>query len=115
MLFVFVVCFGAMAVRLVMLQIIEAPEYIRLASQQREREIIFPARRGAILDRAGEPLAISVDMFMVYTDHIHLEDEQETATKLAPLLDPTSSNSWHDRCRPRSLGRSGSSIFAGST
>lgn len=87
MLLVFVVSFGAMASRLVMLQIVDAPAYARLASQQREREIIFPARRGTILDRAGEPLAISVDVFMIYTDHIHIEDQHSTAMQLAPLLD----------------------------
>ena len=89
MLLVFILGFGAMASRLVMLQIVEAPAYARLASQQREREIIFPARRGTILDRAGQPLAISVDVFMIYTDHIHVEDQHTTAMKLAPLLDQT--------------------------
>ncbi|HYI45961.1 MAG TPA: penicillin-binding transpeptidase domain-containing protein [Actinomycetota bacterium] len=76
-----------MAARLVVLQVVEAPAYVELASKQREREIIIPARRGAILDRSGEPLAISVDTFMVYTDHIHLENARKTAEKLSRVLD----------------------------
>src|SRR5688500_15759553 len=78
--------FLAMAARLVTLQIVEAPAYAKLASNQREREIIFPARRGAILDRAGEPLAISVDLHMVYTDHIHVRNDALTAAKLSRVL-----------------------------
>jgi cell division protein FtsI/penicillin-binding protein 2 len=87
MFFTFVLCFGGMATRLVILQIVEAPAYAKLASNQREREIVFPARRGAILDRSGEPLAISVDTFMIYTDHIHVGDAHVTAMKLARVLD----------------------------
>lgn len=87
MFFAFTLSFGAMAARLVILQVVEAPAYVKLASKQREREIIFPARRGAILDRSGEPLAISVDAFMIYTDHIHVGDARQTATKLARVLD----------------------------
>ncbi|MEA2446732.1 MAG: hypothetical protein QOK47_369 [Actinomycetota bacterium] len=87
MFFAFTLSFGAMATRLVMLQIVEAPSYVKLASKQREREVIFPARRGAILDRSGEPLAISVDTYMIYTDHIHIDDAHQTAEKLSRLLD----------------------------
>jgi cell division protein FtsI (penicillin-binding protein 3) len=79
--------FLAMAVRLVSLQILEAPAYAKLAANQREREIVFPARRGAILDRAGEPLAISVDLHMVYTDHIHVQNDALTAAKLSRVLE----------------------------
>ncbi len=76
-----------MAARLVTLQIVDAPAYARLALAQREREIVFPPRRGAILDRAGEPLAISVDLYTVYSDHIHIKDADQVAARLAPLLD----------------------------
>src|SRR5687767_13327538 len=86
MFFIFSLAFLAMAVRLVSLQIVEAPAYAKLAANQREREIVFPARRGAILDRAGEPLAISVDLHMVYTDHIHVKNDALTAAKLGRVL-----------------------------
>ena len=83
---IFSLAFLAMAVRLLSLQILDAPAYAKLAANQREREIVFPARRGAILDRAGEPLAISIDLHMVYTDHIHVKNDELTAAKLGRVL-----------------------------
>jgi cell division protein FtsI (penicillin-binding protein 3) len=83
---VFTLAFTLMGVRLFVLQIVEAPAYARMAESQREREIIFPARRGAILDRAGEPLAISIDLHMVFADPKLVEDPVSEATKLAPVL-----------------------------
>jgi cell division protein FtsI (penicillin-binding protein 3) len=82
-----VIAFGAMAVRLVVLQIGQFPKFARLAAAQREREFTFPAHRGTIFDRNGESLAISVELQTVFTDHIHVEDPYRTAAKLAPLLD----------------------------
>ena len=83
---IFSLAFLAMAARLITLQIVKAPAYAKLAVQQRERDFEFPARRGAILDRAGQPLAISIDLHMVYTDHIHVDNAQITAHKLARVL-----------------------------
>ena len=81
-----VLAFGAMATRLIVLQIFEAPGYVALAADQRQREVIFPARRGAIFDRGGEPLAISVDLQTVFADPAHVEDPATEALELAPLL-----------------------------
>lgn len=81
------VAFAGLAVRLVMLQIVDAPAYARIAADQREREILFPARRGTIFDRSGEPLAISVDLHTIYTDPKLVEDVEAEAAKLAPVLD----------------------------
>lgn len=83
---VFVLTFGAMAARLVMLQVVQAPAYAKLASSQRETVIDFPARRGAIFDREGEPLAISVDLQTICVDPSLVEDAREAAAKLAPIL-----------------------------
>jgi cell division protein FtsI (penicillin-binding protein 3) len=80
------VAFGAMAARLFVLQIVEAPAYAQIAEQQRERVVEFPARRGSIFDRSGEPLAISVDLQMVFADPTMVENISGTAAKLAPLL-----------------------------
>jgi cell division protein FtsI (penicillin-binding protein 3) len=84
---VLLLLFGGTAVRLVVLQIVESPAYARLAAQQREREILFPARRGAVLDRKGEQLAISVDLQTIFTDPAHVENVRRTAAELAGLLD----------------------------
>ncbi len=87
MFFVFTLAFMGMASRLFVLQIVEGPEYAKLAVAQRDRVIEFPARRGAILDRVGEPLAISVDLHTVWTDPQHVSDPAGEAARLAPVLD----------------------------
>jgi cell division protein FtsI/penicillin-binding protein 2 len=75
-----------MVFRLFVLQIVEAPAYAEIAANQRERIIEFPARRGVMFDRNGDALAMSVDLNMVYTDHIHVENIETAARKLSPLL-----------------------------
>ena len=82
----FTLLFAAMTGRLVLLQIFEGPAYAQRAAAQRERVIEFPARRGAIFDRDGEPLAISIDLQTVWTDPTFVEDAYTTAVKLAPLV-----------------------------
>ena len=84
---IFVVAFAAMAARLVVLQVFEGPAYAKLAADQRQSVITLPARRGAIFDREGEPLAISVDLQTIYTDPSLVEDPAAEAAELAPLLD----------------------------
>lgn len=84
---IFSLAFLGMGSRLFVLQIVEGAEYAKLAVAQRDRVIEFPARRGAILDREGEPLAISVDLHTVWTDPQHVEDPASEAAKLAKVLD----------------------------
>ncbi len=86
MFFILVVLFVAMAARLFVLQIVEAPTYQAIAAQQRERDIPFPARRGTIFDRGGAPLAISVGLKTIFIDPKHVTDALEGAQKLAPVL-----------------------------
>lgn len=83
---VMILMFGGMIGRLFQVQVLQGEALAARAADQRERDIEFPARRGAIFDRAGQPLALSVDLNMVYTDHLHLDDVETTAKKLAPLL-----------------------------
>ena len=83
---IFTLTFVGMASRLVLLQIVDGPRYAELAVAQRDRVIELPARRGAILDREGEPLAISVDLQTVWTDPQQVDDPAAEAAKLAPLL-----------------------------
>ena len=83
----FVIAFGLMGARLFVLQIVEAPEYARLASAQRLKVVEFPARRGAIYDRSGRPLAISVDLQTVFADPALVTNAAAAASKLAPVLD----------------------------
>ena len=78
--------FGALAGRLVMLQILDAPAYARIALDQRKRVIEFPARRGTVFDRTGQELAISVDMQTVWADPQLVDDPDHEASLLAPIL-----------------------------
>jgi len=78
--------FGGIGARLVMLQVIQYPEFARLAAAQRQRDLVFPPHRGAIFDRNGESLGISVELQTVFTDPSQVENAYEAAAKLAPVL-----------------------------
>ena len=84
--FLLAALFLAMGSRLFFLQIMESDEYGRIAADQRERDVAFPARRGAIFDRSGEPLAISVDLNLIFADPAHISDADVAAKELAPVL-----------------------------
>jgi cell division protein FtsI (penicillin-binding protein 3) len=79
--------FGGLGVRLIVLQLVEAPAYARLAAAQRKSVVEFPARRGSVFDRDGQPLAISVDLQTIYADPALVNDPVEEARRLAPALD----------------------------
>lgn len=83
---IFLVSFALVTARLFVLQIVEGPAYAKLAADQRQTEVTLPARRGAILDREGEPLAISIDLQTIYTDPSLVEDPAAEAAQLAPIL-----------------------------
>ena len=83
----FLIAFLGMAARLVKLQVFEGKAYAQLAADQRERVIEFRARRGAIFDREGEPLAISIDLQTIFTDPSLVDDPAAEAAQLAPILD----------------------------
>ena len=51
--------------KLVTLQVVEHAKYSAIARSQQEQEVDIPAPRGSILDRNGEPLAISVPVASV--------------------------------------------------
>ncbi|MDQ4143610.1 MAG: penicillin-binding protein 2 [Actinomycetota bacterium] len=81
-----VLAFGLLGARLVMLQILDAPAYAKIALDQRKRVETFPARRGTIFDRQGESLAISVDMQTIWADPQLVDDPEGEAAQLAPLI-----------------------------
>jgi cell division protein FtsI (penicillin-binding protein 3) len=83
----FGVAFSGMAVRLMLIQTVQATDYARLAAKQRERVVEFPARRGTIFDRDGDALAVSVDLHTVYTDPALVESRRKVAGRLARALD----------------------------
>jgi cell division protein FtsI (penicillin-binding protein 3) len=78
--------FGAISVRLVVLQVSQAQELQDRAFDQRVQTIDLPAQRGQILDRNGARLALSTPANDVYADPQLVDDPWTTATRLSPLL-----------------------------
>ncbi|MFN8559094.1 MAG: hypothetical protein U0531_17735 [Dehalococcoidia bacterium] len=78
--------------RLAHLQVIEHPEYAEKARGEHIDVQTLPAHRGALLDRNGNPLAISRDTWDVAVDRSVWSKETvglAAADKLAPLLGRT--------------------------
>lgn len=73
--------------RLTYVQGIRADEYTDQAHRQRVREVVLPARRGAIYDRHGRELAMSVPARTIYANPRVVRDPAAVAARLAPLLD----------------------------
>jgi cell division protein FtsI (penicillin-binding protein 3) len=75
-----------LAGRLLQLQVVQARELASSAERQWRRAIELPAMRGAIYDRDGEPLALSVEAYDVYATPSQVVDKLKTAQSLASLL-----------------------------
>ena len=87
MLTVAVLALGIVVVRLAVLQFGEAGALAAVGAQQRLRTYELTANRGAILDRAGTPLAITVEARDVYADPRFVVDPAATAAAIAPILE----------------------------
>jgi cell division protein FtsI (penicillin-binding protein 3) len=72
---------GAIFAKLVSLQVVHHQEYVRKARARQEQVVPVRAPRGAILDRAGHPLAMSVPTESVFVDPLKVP-ELETDTDL---------------------------------
>lgn len=86
--FLCVVCLVMMGLtgRLVFLQYFKSPWLAENATDQRVREIPVEAKRGIIFDRNGRELAVSVSSASVYAIPAEIRNAEETAAKLAALL-----------------------------
>jgi cell division protein FtsI (penicillin-binding protein 3) len=87
MLVVVGVMFALLGGRLVELQTIRPDRYVELAAAQTVRTQTLPADRGAIYDRNGAELAVSIPVNTIYTDPRVVDDPAATAAQLAPILD----------------------------
>jgi cell division protein FtsI (penicillin-binding protein 3) len=72
--------------RLAYLQIVKHDEYGKLAESQQAKTIPLTPRRGSILDRAGQVLAVSSKAESLYALTSRIEDRDRLAAQLAPLL-----------------------------
>ena len=78
--------FLAVVGRAFYLQIIQHEELVKRAEKQHQRIVPLTPARGAIMDRNGTPLAVSVEMDSCYGEPRHIQDVPGTAEVLAPLL-----------------------------
>lgn len=81
-----VAAFGAVVFRLGDLQILRHDELARLAERQHSKTIALHPRRGPILDRHGQALAVSVEVDSIYALPGRIADPGAVAARLAPLL-----------------------------
>lgn len=72
--------------KLVILQVIQAGRYKKLASEQRDTFIRITPRRGTVFDREGEVLAISEDVTTVYATPYQVTDKENVAGRIAETL-----------------------------
>lgn len=74
------------AVRLVIVQLVDGPALARAAQKQRTRDIVLTARRGSIFDREGTPLAVTTDARTIYAVPTAIKDPEGVAAQLARIL-----------------------------
>jgi len=82
----FVLMFLAVVVRAFHLQILQGEKLKRLGERQHRKESIVYPKRGTILDRSGEPLAISLQSQSVYARPRRITEPEITARSLAKVL-----------------------------
>ncbi len=72
--------------RLIRVQVIEGSEYRRGAMQQWTKAINLKSDRGVIYDRKGRKLAVNVTSFTAWASPSDVNNPEETALKLGPIL-----------------------------
>jgi len=86
-LFLFLLCFAALAVRLFFIQIARHKYYSDIVKNSRTAFIDLPAKRGLVFDRNLTPLVMNVPMHSLYAIPRYMEDKNRAAKKLAGVLD----------------------------
>ncbi|NCO66797.1 MAG: hypothetical protein COW32_03305 [Candidatus Aquicultor secundus] len=79
-------CVVGISGRLVFVQGVSAAKYDAAAEKQRLSIVELPPKRGTILDRNGDELAVSVLMDTIYASPSLIDDREGFAKKLAPVL-----------------------------
>ena len=78
--------FGALGARLVFLQAAPPEQYRAFGERQLMKHMELPAARGAIFDRNGRDLALSIRQATVWANPRQVTDPAAQAATLAPLL-----------------------------
>ena len=80
------ILFGALAGRLLWIQVLQHAKFRQKAEETRGRRWPIRAPRGNIYDRNGNPLALNLKLYSVAADPKLISDPAATAKHLAPLL-----------------------------
>jgi cell division protein FtsI (penicillin-binding protein 3) len=83
----FLLCFLVVSVRAVWLQGVRGPQLASEAAYQQTETIEVPGLRGGLLDRYGNPLAVSEDAATIYATPYQVKDPMRVAERLARILD----------------------------
>ena len=87
LLVVLALAFAAVVARLTYVQAVHADRYAAFGESQRVRTIALPPARGAIFDRKGRELALTVRQPTVWANPKLVTDPLREAEALAPVLD----------------------------
>ncbi len=82
----FLVLFMVAAGRAFQLQVLQGEKLKRLGERQHLKEWIVLPKRGAVMDRAGEPLALSLETQSVYARPHRIHDPGSVSQALARIL-----------------------------
>jgi len=82
----FAAIFVVIAGRAFHLQVVQGERLKRLGERQHLKEWIVLPKRGAVLDRAGEPLALSLEAQSVYARPHRIHDPENVSRSLARIL-----------------------------
>jgi cell division protein FtsI (penicillin-binding protein 3) len=82
----FLAMFLVIAGRAFQLQVLQGERLMRLGERQHLKEWIVLPKRGALLDRAGEPLALSMESQSVYARPHRIHDPEQLSQGLARIL-----------------------------
>ena len=82
----FLVLFVVAAGRAFQLQVLQGEKLKRLGERQHLKEWIVLPKRGAVMDRAGEPLALSLEAQSVYARPHRIHDSASVSKSLAKIL-----------------------------
>jgi cell division protein FtsI (penicillin-binding protein 3) len=83
----FLLCFAVIAGRAFWLQGVQGAQLASEAVYQQTEVVTVPGLRGSLLDRFGNPLAVSEDAKTIFATPYQVKQPQRTAEKLAAILD----------------------------
>jgi cell division protein FtsI (penicillin-binding protein 3) len=80
------VLFAVVVGRLVMIQGVSPDKYVAVGESQRLRDVVLPAGRGAMFDRNGRDLALTIPQKTVWANPHLVTDPLAAAKALSPVL-----------------------------